>query len=567
MKYLLYLWRSILRRPKRHFTLYSILTCAFLLPLVISIYRDSCAYGSKQLCLDWSKGFTYHISNASAEDVQFFEDIAGLSQPLFEEGTIYLRVLSDDEWKNEHNLFEYDQQVLGRMTLTGNQKLDVKGFNYFLAHGIPTDPFYDMQQRVLFWLNVFIILVSVLVAQSAYKSHLRRFSPEVGTLISCGADQRKIRLIFTVEFITVFFLASLSSILISIGVMKLLFLSLEIKNVSGLAWVIYHVNPVNILLHLLVYFVSSAVILGYSLWRYSKDSTWTLLHNDAAVQKPVRYKQIDIAPPPAAALSRLWCRRTNRSLNTCLLISVPIMTIFLFLFNYSILDIDFITEAPEYELQVSRSEGVFSEEDIEYVENIPGVLQVQQYQNERQVPPELSEDIEPLIYSQLNISLERPDMHSQVENILREHFGGADYSIANRQESVDYMIHISVGIYFLLAYIFCILSLFVLIILYIKLCDYIEGCSETIRSLYVIGASRQDLYRSYIRQIIPTAVAAAITPIVISEILSVFAASSMNASAVVNGAVITVYIAVAAFILGFYLYPAHRTLKNILRQL
>ena len=129
------------------------------------------------------------------------------------------------------------------------------------------------------------------------------------------------------------------------------------------------------------------------------------------------------------------------------------------------------------------------------------------------------------------------------------------------------MIHISVGIYFLLAYIFCILSLFVLIILYIKLCDYIEGCSETIRSLYVIGASRQDLYRSYIRQIIPTAVAAAITPIVISEILSVFAASSMNASAVVNGAVITVYIAVAAFILGFYLYPAHRTLKNILRQL
>mgnify|MGYP001117776068 CR=1 FL=1 len=34
-------------------------------------------------------------------------------------------------------------------------------------------------------------------------------------------------------------------------------------------------------------------------------------------------------------------------------------------------------------------------------------------------------------------------MHSQVENILREHFGGADYSIANRQESVDYMTHIS----------------------------------------------------------------------------------------------------------------------------
>ena len=65
MKYLLYLWRSIIRRPKRHLTLYSILTCAFLLPLVISIYRDSSAYGQEQFLLDWTKGATFHITNAA----------------------------------------------------------------------------------------------------------------------------------------------------------------------------------------------------------------------------------------------------------------------------------------------------------------------------------------------------------------------------------------------------------------------------------------------------------------------------------------------------------------------
>ena len=42
----LYLRRSFQRRPLRHFSLFWILVCAFLLPLVISVYRDSLAYGA-----------------------------------------------------------------------------------------------------------------------------------------------------------------------------------------------------------------------------------------------------------------------------------------------------------------------------------------------------------------------------------------------------------------------------------------------------------------------------------------------------------------------------------------
>lgn len=41
MTYLLYMKRSFTRSPRRHAVLFAVLTCAFLLPLLISIYRDS----------------------------------------------------------------------------------------------------------------------------------------------------------------------------------------------------------------------------------------------------------------------------------------------------------------------------------------------------------------------------------------------------------------------------------------------------------------------------------------------------------------------------------------------
>ena len=92
MTYLCYLKRSFVRNPKRHLSLFIVVTCALILPLLISIYRDSDAYGMEQYLLDTTKGETYHIANATEEDVSYFENIAGLSAPSFQEGTIYLFV-------------------------------------------------------------------------------------------------------------------------------------------------------------------------------------------------------------------------------------------------------------------------------------------------------------------------------------------------------------------------------------------------------------------------------------------------------------------------------------------
>ena len=48
MSYLLYIKRSFTRSPRRHAVLFAVLTCAFLLPLLISIYHDSNACGTRQ---------------------------------------------------------------------------------------------------------------------------------------------------------------------------------------------------------------------------------------------------------------------------------------------------------------------------------------------------------------------------------------------------------------------------------------------------------------------------------------------------------------------------------------
>lgn len=678
MKYLLYLKQSIIRRPRRHITLYIILTCAFMLPLFISIYRDSSAYGREQYLLEKSKGQTFHISNASQEYLRYFENIPGVSAPFYEDNTIYLRILSEDEWKSKEIVNSYGFEISNRISTIDDKSLVVYAFDYDSAHGVSTDPADITGQKALFVFNMFIILLSVFVIQSAYKSHLNHFAPEIGTLTACGANRHQIRIIFVFEFLLMFFLAAMSSTVISICIMRLLFWSfLEVRNVPGLAWLIFHVSPENTALHILVFFITMAVMLGYILWRTSRESTWALIHSsNPATQIKIRDKGLTMLSSPAGTLSRLWRRRTNHTLVNCFFISAPVMVVFLFLFNYLILNISLTTETAEYEINVSKSplyDG-FSLEDITYVQNISGVksvhlerqdiwageymmkasadnsgnfagnvpvsiLPIEELTFEMTIdlnkndiivsnvqggpaiqigdrmiiyrsdsPGGISEgegkgehagdeieltvadiwsidsadiwDISIYISNELyeefinsepvvviEIALDSPDMHSQVENDLRRRFSGAEYELMNRQSQIDFVKEKSTGVYLLLTYLFSILFLFVLIILYVKLRDYIENSSSNIRALYIIGASKQDLYRSYMRQAVLAAMIAAIMPVIVCEVLTVLTAVSLNVAAVVNGTVIAVYFGVGGLILCAYLCPIHRTLKNILKKM
>lgn len=355
MTYLLYMKRSFTRSPRRHTVLFAVLTCAFLLPLLISIYRDSNAWGTRQYLLARSAGETYHIGNATEADVPYFEGIRGLSAPVYRDGTIYLHILSDEEWRNAESVTVFENEIRKRMEASGNEALLPTAFSYEYAHGISTDPSHLSGQRSLLLVNMLVILLSVSVVRSAYRSHLKRFTSDIGTLRACA-------------------------VIISVVSLKVLFTAfLEIRH-DSLAWLIFHVEPMNILLHLAVFFVTLGLSLGMTLHRYSREPARALLYdmeNEHKVKrgrKPLRRRFT-----PTATLCGLWRSRTNRSLRSCLAVSVPVMAVFLLLFNILTVALQVTGAEEEWGLKVSRSshdgEG-FSAEDIAYVSSLVGVKQM-----------------------------------------------------------------------------------------------------------------------------------------------------------------------------------------------
>ena len=233
MTYLLYMMRSFTRSPRRHAVLFAVLTCAFLLPLLISIYRDSNAWGTRQYLLARSAGETYHIGNATEVDVPYFEGIRGLSAPVYRDGTIYLHILSDEEWRNAESVTVFENEIRKRMEVSGNEALLPTAFSYEYAHGISTDPSHLSGQRSLLLVNMLVILLSVSVVRSAYRSHLKRFSSDIGTLRACGASRRQISALFAAELAAAFLLAAACAVVISILSLKALFTAfLEIRHDS-----------------------------------------------------------------------------------------------------------------------------------------------------------------------------------------------------------------------------------------------------------------------------------------------------------------------------------------------
>ena len=381
MSSLLYLKRSFARSPRRHAVLFAVLTCAFLLPLLISIYRDSNAWGTRQYLLARSAGETYHIGNATEADVPYFEGIRGLSAPVYRDGTIYLHILSDEDWRNSESVTVFENEIRKRMEASGNEALLPTAFSYEYAHGISTDPSHLSGQRILLLVNMLVILLSVSVVHSAYQSHLKRFSADVGALRACGASCRQIRILFTAELAALFLLAAACAVLISIVSLKALFTAfLEIRH-DSLAWLIFHVEPMNILLHLAVFFAALGASLGMTLRRYSRSPARALL-NDAENAPKVKRgrKPLRRRSTPAATLCGLWRSRTNRSLRSCLAVSVPVMAVFLLLFNIFTVALHATGSAEEWGLKISRStydgEG-FSVADAAYISSLKGVKQTQ----------------------------------------------------------------------------------------------------------------------------------------------------------------------------------------------
>ena len=566
MSYMLYLRRSLLRRPQRHLSLFVILTCAFILPLLISICRDSSAYGTEQMLLNLSKGSAFQISNADEADTAFFEGINGMSAPRYENGVICLSILSDEEWQDFWAFENYSEKVSDRIEKSGKANLIVTAFEYGIAHGIPDG---SSDQSGLLILNLFIILLSALTVGSAYKSHIRRFSSDMGVLRSMGAENRQIFTIFIAEFLVVFAASALAAVLISAGVMKLLFATyLEVRDSEGLSWMIFKINPWNTALHIAAFFVVLLAVIVRALIKSSRESTVSAIRGDIQeLEMKKNPPKLKFKTTPEKSLASLWLSRTNKTHSSCLWVAVPIMTVFLFLFSYLSLDVAFISEAPEYELMFSKNAryaGGFTQEDIDFVRSLP---QVDTVNCRRDAAREIfNPEAGGLLIDVMDIKLTSPELHRETEELLMEHFPGMEYSIHNYQAVAEEGQELSTGIYLMLMFIFSAMFIFVLIIVRMKLRDYIDDSRKTIKTLWTVGASNGAIMSSFTRQSAVSSVAAAAVSAVLSLALLLLATIPAAVKPSLDLPLAAVYISISVLTVAAFILPVRRAVRGILSK-
>lgn len=621
-----YLLRSFKRRPLRHISLAWILMCAFLLPLVVSVYRDSLVYGVRLQDFDFHKGQAIHISGAQPEDTAWFQDIDGLTAPYYEDGTIYMTYdsrESEERYQDGHELIALTNLLKSKATQS-EQSLEVMFFG--IDHSSLNDPYMKTTLGKMQLLNLALLLFAGLIVQAAYRNHIDSFSQELADILAMGATKGQTIGMFLLEFLLVFPLPSAGAIGISYAVMHLLYEKyLGNTAASAAIWRVFHMDPGSTALQIGFYLL---VCLGAMLY--------------ALLKKP---PQTRIAKPrKAASLPRLWMQRTKTPFVSCLAILIPLFAAFVILFNqylgtyaktvYSSQDaritVDSFTmrSLSQAELDsISAIPGVnrveptwdFSEPymlstpdqntlmvSIHLAEELPaGSPKLEKYQFVSDLPESMESEEIYYLYriltpmdaaevtlaqriasegdekSAVNVFITKELMQelaggynrwivhtsasqaSNVEEELRRSLP-ASVNIFNYQNYVDTTMQQQEGNLWLLSWIFCILMIVAMQIVWVRLSKYVRDCGPMLRIIRQVGASRKQLSR-----LIPVrygAIPAALMPFLIAIPWAWLDASRNDRPFIVSAPVIGIYLALALLAIVTFWLPVKVTLKNILKQ-
>ena len=349
--------------------------------------------------------------------------------------------------------------------------------------------------------------------------------------------------------------------------MKILFsFYLEIRDFEGLEWVIFKMDPLNTALHIAIFFAVLFFVIMRTLIKSGKESTVNMVRGDIqSSEMRKKPRKLKIEATPDKSLLSLWLQRTNKIHRSCLWVAIPVMTAFLFLFSYLSLDIDFISEAPEYELRLSKEVstfGGFTQEDIDYIQEFS---QIENVNCRRDAPVVFfNQEAGGLLIDIIEIKLVSPRLHKETEELLKDHFSGMEYEIYNYQAIADQGQELSTGIYLMLIFIFSAMFVFILIIVYMKLCDYINDSRKTIKTLSTIGAPNSVITSSYIHQSAVSAVIAVAGSTIASIVLFLLAAIPAAQKPSVDVPLLLAYLIVSVLIICTFILPVYHSLKVIL---
>lgn len=541
MSYFLYLKQSFRRRPMWHLNIYVIITCALILPLLFSIYLDSSSYGWSQQLISMAKGETFHIANADEKDAEVFRNIEGLSEPYWKDGTVYVHILDDEQWKNTETMQYFGSLLQKRLKTADNTMLHITAYDYDTAHGISHDAQEAGGQVIIRILSVFIMFVSAGIMKSAYENHLRRFQSDMAILSSCGADNRQINRLYFAEFAVLFFCAAISAVLIAAGTMKLLFhFYLEVKEGQGIAWLIFKIEPVHTILCIVVFGLILSGTLGHVLKEKKEKS-----------------------------LTAIWKQRTNREYRSCIAVAVPVMTIFLFLFGYLSLDIAMMEKPQEYELWIYKQISVyggFTQGELDFLNRLDNVESTGCVQESGKDSFAVNAGTDNLYVDLVKVKLHDAGEHKNTAEKIENYFQKGSISLLDRQEEVERAQVMNKGIYLLLMFLFAVLLLFMMLIIYMRLSSYIWDSRKTTRILSLIGATKNMVYASFIRQGFENAMAAVLIPPVVSILLVSVTTASTGMGLPFSFTLVLTYLICGIMTVSAFVLPVYRQLKKQLKN-
>lgn len=379
MSYLIYLKRSYMHRLKRHIVLYVILTCVMILPLIFSIFRDSMIFGQQSFVQQQTRGQVYQALNAKPGYLKYFQNIPGLSS-YYEENTIFINIVSEEDANNPVRKKEFDQILFNIINEIKDERLLLMDMSQF-----GNDESNNMFTNQLLIVNTIIIIISLVIIQSAYKNHINKFIPDIGVLVSCGADNKQIRNIFLIDLFITFIISAFTAVAISSALMYLLFRKfLHVKDVGNLSWMIFKIDPYSLTVHLIIFGIALLLLVILSLGQKLKQTSIKMLGiNESGEKLKHKNKPFKIRKNSVESLTKILFQRTKSQVIGCLMITVPITISVIFIFNYLIINIESISTLPEYEITIHKdlimpNEIGISNDDIAFVEKIEGIKNVKE---------------------------------------------------------------------------------------------------------------------------------------------------------------------------------------------
>ena len=171
-------------------------------------------------------------------------------------------------------------------------------------------------------------------------------------------------------------------------------------------------------------------------------------------------------------------------------------------------------------------------------------------------------------YNSIKITVDKAIDYENIANIIKQKFNVPNkFNVIDERQNYEIVKNGAIGIYILVEVILILLSSFILIIIYAFLNEYIIGQSENINLLYIIGASKRDIYNTYLFQSGLVALFTLILSFGVGFILNNLFFVNTEYYMLGNGVTITTYLCLSIIIILSFLLPVHRGLKNKLKKL